>query len=228
MGEELPLHGNISNVPSECHSFTEDEKNIYVKATIRDSSLFSHMLLMERTYTISKKDNSVTLNDKITNIGTKESPIMLLYHCNMGYPLLSENSKVVIDAESVTPRDDHAATDTANCLKMLKPQPGFVEMCYYHDVKVKNGLATCGIYNADIDKGMIIKYNKDTLDRFTEWKMMGEFEYVLGLEPGNCTPDGRDVLRKRGDLKFLLPGQTYETMLNFIFVSDEKDFEVTL
>ena len=228
MGEELPLHGNISNVPSESHSFTEDENNICVKAIVRDSSLFSHMLLLERTYTISKKDNSVTLEDKITNVGTKESPVMLLYHCNMGYPLLSENSKVVIDAESVVPRDDHAATDTANCLKMLKPQRDFVEMCYYHDVKVKNGFASCGIYNPDIDKGVVIRYNKDKLDRFTEWKMMGEVEYVLGLEPGNCTPDGRNVLREKGELKFLRPGEKYKTMLKFIFSDSEKQFKETL
>ena len=47
---------------------------------------------------------------------------------------------------------------------------------------------------------------------FTEWKMMGRRDYVLGLEPGNCHPDGRDVMRKEGTLKFLHPGEaiTYE------------------
>jgi len=42
--------------------------------------------------------------------------------------------------------------------------------------------------------------------------MMGYRDYVLGLEPGNCHPDGRDVMRKQGKLKFLQPGEavTYE------------------
>lgn len=42
--------------------------------------------------------------------------------------------------------------------------------------------------------------------------MMGYRDYVLGLEPGNCHPDGRDVMRRQGKLKFLDPGAsvTYE------------------
>ena len=37
--------------------------------------------------------------------------------------------------------------------------------------------------------------------------MMGYRDYVLGLEPGNCTPDGRDVMRREGKLKLLKPGE---------------------
>ena len=42
--------------------------------------------------------------------------------------------------------------------------------------------------------------------------MMGVRDYVLGLECGNCYPDGRDVMRRNGMLKFLEPGEsvTYE------------------
>lgn len=32
--------------------------------------------------------------------------------------------------------------------------------------------------------------------------MMGIRDYVLGLECGNCNPDGRDVMREKGMLKF--------------------------
>ena len=36
---------------------------------------------------------------------------------------------------------------------------------------------------------------------------MGVRDYVLGLECGNCYPDGRDVMRTTGMLKFLKPGE---------------------
>ena len=48
------------------------------------------------------------------------------------------------------------------------------------------------------------------LDGFVEWKMMGVRDYVLGLECGNCYPDGRDVMRKTGMLKFLKPGEAVD------------------
>ncbi|OQB99704.1 MAG: hypothetical protein BWX78_01642 [Firmicutes bacterium ADurb.Bin099] len=45
---------------------------------------------------------------------------------------------------------------------------------------------------------------------------MGCRDYVLGLEPGNCHPDGRDVMRREGTLKFIAPGEsiTYQVTVN--------------
>lgn len=40
--------------------------------------------------------------------------------------------------------------------------------------------------------------------------MMGVRDYVLGLECGNCYPDGRDVMRRTGMLKQLAPGAKKE------------------
>jgi hypothetical protein len=48
--------------------------------------------------------------------------------------------------------------------------------------------------------------------------MMGVRDYVLGLECGNCLPDGRDVMRRTGMLKFLEPGEkkTYRVKVQMI------------
>ncbi len=70
-----------------------------------------------------------------------------------------------------------------------------------------------------------MSYDKKSLPCFTEWKMMGKTDYVLGLEPGNCTPDGRDVLRQNGTLQFLQPDESAVTSVKFTFVSDKKDFK---
>ncbi len=64
------------------------------------------------------------------------------------------------------------------------------------------------IYNPEIDKGLVIRFDKNSLDYFVEWKMMGERDYVLGLEPGNCHPDGRHKMREDGRLKFIKPEET--------------------
>lgn len=221
--EELPMHGTISNTPSENHIVTEDEQFIDITAYIRDASLFSHQLLLKRSYRIYKKENKIELHDEIENLASASVPIMLLYHCNMGYPLLSENSRVFIPSENIVPRNEHAAKDTQNCLNMEQPQKNYEERCYYHDVKSDNGVAGCAIYNHGIKKGLVIKYDKATLPYFTEWKMMGESEYVLGLEPGNCTPDGRNAHRNNNTLKFIKPKEKYDTNLVFKFIEDEQD-----
>ena len=212
-GEELPMHGTIGNVPCERIWWEEDEENIYIHAHISDGAVFSHKLYLRRTITCGKHTNKFCITDTVENQGDTESPLMILYHMNMGYPLLSENAIVEISSTSVKPRNDHAAEDLDTWHKMLPPSPGFEEQCYFHSFENKG---TASIYNPDIRKGLTISFDPNTLDHFTEWKMMGFRDYVLGLEPGNCNPDGRAAMRKEGKLKFLKPGEsiTYEVTVN--------------
>ena len=46
----------------------------------------------------------------------------------------------------------------------------------------------------------------------------GEYDYVLGLEPGNCYPDGRDVMREKGMLEFLKPDEEKVHHITFEFI----------
>jgi len=208
-GEDLPLHGSIGNTPCERISRSEDEENLYISADINDSGIFSAKLYLKRKITVSKAESKFTITDTIENQGDAESPVMILYHMNMGYPLLSENAIIDVPSVEVKPRNVHAAEDLATWNKMLPPTPGFEEQCYFHSFE---DAGSASIYNPDIRKGLKISFDANSLDYFTEWKMMGYRDYVLGLEPGNCHPDGRDVMRKQGKLKFLQPGEavTYE------------------
>lgn len=224
-GEELPLHGTISHIPAELNGIEETQNELIVKLTIKDAVLFGRKLVMKRVYRFSYLNNSFEVSDTVINKADTQSPYMILYHCNMGYPLLSENSMIKIPNNKITARDSHAQKYIDTALEMEKPQSEYQECCYYYDVKENAGNAKVGIFNSEISKGLIINYNKTTLPCFTEWKMMGKTDYVLGLEPGNCTPDGRDILRKNGNLKFLLPNESATTTVKFNFTTELKDFE---
>ena len=88
-------------------------------------------------------------------------------------------------------------------------------MCYYHTL---SGKPTVSIYNQDIGKGLNIRFDTKELGCFTEWKMIGEYDYVLGLEPGNCYPDGRNVMREKGMLEFLAPEEEKIHHITFEFI----------
>lgn len=215
-GEELPLHGTIANTPCENYSYEETESEITVKAQVRDAAIFAHQLILEREYRISKTENKVLLCDKIKNIGSAEAPLEVLYHCNIGYPLLSENTVLDIPASVTEPRNDHAKKGLSDCLKMEKPQRGYEEMCYYHTLSQGKVSA----YSPDIKKRVTISFDTAELPCFVEWKMMGEQDYVLGLEPGNCLPDGRDVMRQKGMLEFLKPDEEKRHHIAFCFTEE--------
>ena len=202
--EDLPLHGTIGNTPAENVIYYADEIALHIKLTVRDARLFSHKLVLEREYEIPLDKNEIILKDTVTNIGFETAPYEILYHFNMGYPLLSEKAVVTVESNGVYPRNDRAAEGLGKELVMEEPQTGFEEQCYYFDMV--NGYTK--IYNPEIGFGVSLNYDIKELPFFTEWKMMGASDYVLGLEPGNCTPDGRDVMREKGLLQFIEPGKS--------------------
>ena len=205
-GEDLPLHGSIGNTPASEAVWYEEDNNLIVKTKTSDEHIFGRKLRLMRTYTCPIGGNYFSFTDVIENRGDKEEPFEVLYHMNMGYPLLDEDSIVKIDSSGVAPRDDHAAEDISNWMNMEKPTAGYQERCYYHTMKSSEGKAE--IFQPKLNVGLSIDYDAKELDCFTEWKMMGVRDYVLGLEPGNCYPDGRDVMREKGLLKFLKPGES--------------------
>lgn len=224
-GEALPLHGTVSHIPAELYAIEETAEALTVKMRVRDAVLFGRKLLMDRVYRFSYLENTFEVKDTVTNQADTVSPYMILYHCNMGYPLVNENSILHIPHDGCVGRDDHAAAHIDTAALLEKPQIGYQERCYYYDVKQNDGIAKVGIFNPAIQAGLIISYDKQALPCFTEWKMMGKTDYVLGLEPGNCTPDGRDVLRKNGTLRFLSPDQSKTTSITFRFTDSQTDFK---
>lgn len=219
-GVRYPLHGTIANTPAEqCRWYeeeTEDGTFLVVRALIKDENIFGPKLRLYRELRISTERNEFLINDTIENTGDKEEGVEILYHMNMGYPLLDEDSVVEIPSVEVTPRDEHAAEDLANWKQMITPQAGYVERCYYHRFEGKEGRAS--IWQPKLGQGLEITFDAERLDGFVEWKMMGVRDYVLGLECGNCYPDGRDVMRKKGMLKSVAPGQkkTYQVRVRML------------
>ena len=214
-GETLPLHGTISNTPADSISYEVSDDEIRIRATVRDEVLFSHGLVLQREYVVPLMKNELYITDTVTNMGYTDTPLQMLYHFNVGYPLLDENTELKIYAESVTPRNEHAATDIDNCLNMEKPKCDYEEMCYYHKM---SGTAEVSVYNPKLARGFVMSYDTSDLPYFTEWKMMGERDYVLGVEPGNTLPDGRNVMRERGLLEVLKVGETKTHKIKFTFL----------
>ena len=214
-GESLPLHGTISNVPAEHISWDMDDKVIVIRAVMNDEIIFGRKLRLCRKITCPLDKNEFTITDTVQNRGDSASPLMLLYHMNMGYPLLSEHAVVEIPSVKVTPRNARAAQDIDSWNQMLPPTQGFEEQCYFHQF---TGQGKASIYNPQIGVGLQILFDSENLPYFTQWKMMGIRDYVLGLEPGNCHPDGRDVMRREGTLAILEPGaeKTYSVTVKML------------
>jgi hypothetical protein len=226
----LGLHGRLSNTPAEdiavskgwtraqrerpheCAAMTEGngKNNRYelcVTGTVREVSFFGENLKMRRTISTAMGDNSITISDEVTNCGVRSSPLMLLYHINAGFPLLSEKSVIEGRVKETMPRTENAAAGIGEWNVCQTPTAGYVEQCFFHDVETDaDGMARMTLRNPESGIAMEVAWRKAELPYFTQWKMMGEQEYVLGLEPANCHPDGQTAEKESGTLKIIEPG----------------------
>ena len=95
---------------------------------------------------------------------------------------------------------------------MEAPTPFAVEAVY--DIKFEGDMKTVGIENGQI--GAYITYKRDTLPNFLVWKMLGESEYVVGLEPRTTNMGGQNII-DNNQYVTLKPFEDYTTELRFSF-----------
>lgn len=94
---------------------------------------------------------TLIISDTVKNRGDTSTPLMLLYHMNVGYPLLCEQAVVSIPSSRVTPRDARAAEGLDRWDKVESPTPGFKEQCYFHQFE-QQGKAS--VYNPEKKGGI--------------------------------------------------------------------------
>lgn len=212
-GENLGLHGRYSTIPArqvaDLSEWIGDEYHIKIKGIVEEGHMFGNKLRLEREITTIQGQNKLTINDKVTNFGNKPSPYTILYHMNLGYPLLSEDAELIIDPLKTTPRDDSAAPGMDKFRSFIKPQEGFSEQVFIHKMKAdSNGETSAILQNAKLGIAFKIKFKIAQLPYLAQWKMMGKGEYVLGLEPSNIPLKNRKVLKEENILPMLKPGES--------------------
>ena len=177
------LHGTLHNIPAEIIRAECNENGIIVEAIIRDTALFGKNLALKRKIFTEIGGDSITLEDTLCNIGYKEEEYCLLYHINVGYPMLDNGAKVIADVESYTPRTAWAKQNETTMYAMNDAVPNQEEACYF----LKLSKPEIALVNEKIGKKFTVSYSGDTLTHFVEWKSMASGDYALGLEP--CTTE---------------------------------------
>ena len=189
--EGYELHGTFHNTPAEIVRVECNENGIVVEAIIRDTALFGKNLVMKRKISTAVLGNSVTLEDTLINEGYKAEEYCLLYHINVGYPMLDDGAKIVANVDSYTPRTEWARQNEATMYEMSAAIPNQEETCYF--LKMRKPEIT--LVNGKIGKEFTVSYSGDTLPCFVEWKSMASGDYALGLEP--CTTELDDKFQYR-------------------------------
>jgi hypothetical protein len=232
--EDLGLHGRLSSLPAQniCVSseWKDDDYIMRISGTMREGKLFGPNLLLRRTIECQMGLSKIVISDEIENQGFQDAPFMLLYHCNMGFPIVDKGSELVAAIKKMQPRDAEAEKGVDAFTAFEEPTAGYKEQCFYIDHAVDgDGFVNVALVNRQFNNnqglGVYLSYPKKVLPNYTQWKMMGQGDYVVGMEPGNCVPEGRASARNRGVLKILQPGEKVKIDLEIGVLANNSEIK---
>ncbi|MBO4887145.1 MAG: DUF4432 family protein [Firmicutes bacterium] len=213
-----PLHGRYHSLAADHVSSEITDEEILIKGTIRESALFGHVLEVSRTIRVPLFGASVSVEDTISNQTARDEEIMQIYHCNFGYPLLSEKARLILPEKHETvPRTEFARTGLGRECEFDKPVHGEEERVFFQKMQAE---FWASLENPDLGVRMKISWSGDTLPILSEWRCMAGGDYVLGLEPTNSYIMGRSEERKNGTLPVL---KAWESITNKVTIEFKED-----
>jgi galactose mutarotase-like enzyme len=215
-GEEFGLHGRASHIPATRISYDTfwDEEGCVLVASgqIRESSVFGPNLVLRRRIMVRVGESRIRIEDQIENEGFEPEPLMVLYHINLGWPLLAETSRLSGPGrpeEPPEPRDEEARTGLDAWDRFAPPTPNFKERVFYHRPTVgTDDRAQARLENPELGLSFSVRFSPQELPEFVQWTMTGEGTYVLGLEPATCRVEGPAAEDAAGRVIHLQPGET--------------------
>jgi hypothetical protein len=207
--EEFPLHGRVSNRAARLTGYGErwegDECLLWAEGETLQASVFGEQLLLRRRVEALVGEARLTVRDEVENVGFDRTPHMLLYHVNVGFPIVDEGAELLVPARSAEPRGDHSVEDYT---RLDEPGAGFVEQVFEHDNAAEaRGTVPVAVVNSRLGLGAYEVYRRDQLPFHFMWRMLGEGTYVVGIEPCTNRTAGRLDARARDELIELDPGE---------------------
>ena len=136
---EYPMHGRMRTTPAEhvgADAFWDgDEYRLCVKGEMREAALFGENMVLRRSISTVYGSKTFTVTDEFENEGFREEPLMLLYHINMGYPFLNEDTKLYIPTKKIMARDKDGEGHEAEYDRMDAPKDNEPEYVFIHEVQ---------------------------------------------------------------------------------------------
>ena len=201
-------HGRIGMMPAENVAVTHTDDAVVITGQIADVMLCGHHLRLSRTITFPYVGKQIRIQDCVSNMEGISTELMLLYHCNFGYPLLSPGARIVMGKGILINQIDGAPIPN-DFGSITEPRDDKCEEVYCNTpVPNTDGYAYAGVINEDLKLGGYVKFKTDTLPYMIYWKNMCAHDYCIGLEPSVSFSQGRKEERENGTLPVLDPYET--------------------
>ena len=232
--QEYGAHGRISNIPARnvnTSSYWQDENYVLeIEGEVVEATGQGENFLLSRRIKTEMASSTIQINDVVKNRSFYRVAHMFMYHINLGYPLVSKDSELYLTESHYEPMDEVAQKTFDKLGQFNDPDIDGPEEVFIGGLKKgKSGFCAAAFINKQLNDGkglgIYLKYPQEQFPYMNYWKRLNKGEYLIGLEPGNCTVLGRSEQRKRGDLKHLEPQEEvkYDMEIGILGSREEID-----
>jgi hypothetical protein len=226
-GQAFGLHGRIAHTPAESVRVAQEWRGedyvLEIEGNVRETSALGENLLLRRRIATRLGASQILIEDRVRNEGFRPAPLMMLYHCNLGFPVVSPESELLLGPGEVMPRDEAARAGLEAWRRFEEPRPDFAGQVFFHAPHPgADGTVAAAVVNRPLGFGVYLRWHAAELPCLTQWKMMRPGDYVCALEPCTHPEAPRARLREEGRLRMLAPGEEVVHRLE-IGVLDGRD-----
>jgi hypothetical protein len=214
--ERYGVHDRAAMIPAELVAIDErwegDRLILEARGRVTQAQAYGENLVMTRTYRAELGRSAFVMEDVVENCGFLPVEHMLLYHFNIGFPIVDEGSELIAPFAE-TPELLFGEADLrkpSSWAKFIEPRRNWVQQTFSHRMAADSqGLVRVAVVNPKLGSGgtgIAVTYDQRVMPRYIEWRMMAEGQYAVGIEP--CTNGfGRQSVKAAGELIVLEPGE---------------------
>lgn len=219
-----PLHGRIANLPAHSLQARSPSPGVLeVSGCVDEIRFHFEKWRLWTTYRFFEGQARIQIVDRVENLAGTRRDFQMLYHYNLGQPLLDAGARIHVPHRRIAPRNPHAASGLGEWSTMPAPQSGFEEQVYFFSpLADQTGRTLAVLENAAGTAASAIEFAPDELSCFSLWKNpVAEADgYVVGLEPATNYPNPKSVERQSGRTVWLEPGATRTFTIDLHFATD--------
>ncbi|MEM6899341.1 MAG: DUF4432 family protein [Pseudomonadota bacterium] len=172
----FPLHGRVSGIPATIESagtvLDAEEPFCWCTGIVRQAIVFGEVLELRRTIKMPLLGAEVHVEDTVINRGARPVRHGLLYHCNLGYPLLDARTHVT-----------GVGSELEDRMAKAPPTPG-KDVVESFDLVERSSAEPIVVANPDLgDLTLTLIYSEDTLPNLGIWQAYQSGLFALGIEP---------------------------------------------
>ncbi|MFV0406883.1 MAG: DUF4432 family protein [Propioniciclava sp.] len=218
------MHGRAQLIPATLTRaegrWEGDRYRLEVAGHLREGGIFEGNLTTERSITAERGVSRIRIVDVVRNEGFEATPVKLLYHLNVGWPVVDTGTRVAAEAappggagrewQATLSAPQPGADEVVDALVAVPDHRGWAAVT----VSAPGTAARPGIRVA-------VRYRAAELPFLTVWRSQAAGAYALGIEPGTCWPSHADGPDSGKVGRVLEPGESVTTDLELEFGAGE-------